>query len=210
MVWENDKPCTQLDKEQQRRRRQQQENCIIKTLHVIQFHWGFLPTVVLVYAYFSTFFFINIKKRYCIHYYYNHTVIFTLKWCFLHPLSYIYMHTSHFFFLHRNREKNNIRQNILLLSALIYSHSISVWMDFFFSLSFFFWSLQIYFPWKIQKKKNEKQISASDWRHSCELYNGNDDGVEEINPLNFWHAFLFIWDCIKEISNVFSTLNKAM
>lgn len=40
----------------------------------------------------------NIKKRYCIHYYYNLTVIFTLKLSLLHPLP--YAHVSFFYILH--------------------------------------------------------------------------------------------------------------
>lgn len=48
-------------------------------------------------------------------------------------------------------------------------------------------------------------ISASAMCHFGELHNGNNNGEEEINPLNIHRAHsYFVRDCIKEISRVYS------
>ena len=145
--------------------------------------------------FFALLLFFNIKKRYCIHYYYNHTVIFTLKMVPFSPSS-TCTHTYHFLCLwpkdgEGKKSIQNIRPNILLLLALIYSHSIFVWMDF----SYFFFHLRSFFvvdvgftdffSIKIQKKMNRR------YQHPFAVIHANCImwlewmEREEINPLNF-------------------------
>lgn len=68
---------------------------------------------------------LHIKKRYCIHYYYNHTVIFTLKMVHFAPL--FYSHTHHFLSIQIKKiytQSTSEREYIKTLSAYLFSFNI--------------------------------------------------------------------------------------
>lgn len=128
--------------------------CVSRQLVVHASDWEF----------FSAFFYFSILKRDIV---FIIIIIILLylpsKWYHFHPLP--HAHTYHFLCLwpkdgEGKKSIQNIRPNVLLLLALIYSHSIFVWMDFsyfFFSSLLFFCCCWCWVYWFFFHKNTEKK-----------------------------------------------------
>lgn len=123
------------------------------------------------------FHFSNIKKRYCIHYYYIYPQIHFAP---------SFMRTRIVFFLFENmyqaRKKTVNRIYYYFRRLFILIQYPSEWI-----------SLGMLNNFSIKIRKKRPSISASAMCHFCELHNENSNGEEEINPLNisYTHSYYY-------------------
>lgn len=175
MVWENNTPWTHLF--------EKNSNFFLSKVSIwfgidVDFCRQLVWHAVSIFFHFS-----NIKKRYCIHYYYIYPQIHFAP---------SFMRTRIVFFFLKTcikQEKKTVNRIYYYFRRLfILIQYPSEWI-----------SLGMLNNFSIKIRKKRPSISASAMCHFCELHNGNSNGEEEINPLNISYTQSYYYSRLHKI-----------